>query len=174
VDKKLLEWRLLFSDPTLFPAQAVPGNEGKSATNSEILIFLTEAVNMLPTINAAHGAWLKGNKELTASCLNTLKTSNVTSWVKCAEILLVMLENDNSSKKAIKAEFDSLRMSMRFFDALRTKPDLEQLTFTGTLHCEACLASLIADSSLANEHLLAKMEVSQVSDLFLLSESHLL
>ena len=172
VDKKLLNWQLLFSDPKLFPAQAVLGNEGKSATNPEILTFLTEALTMLPTIKAAQEAWNMGNRDHTTNCLKTLKTSNVTSWVKCAENILVKLENNNSLDEEIDAEIDSFSRSTQFFDAL-AKPHFE-LTFSGTLHCEACLASLIADSSLANGDLLAKMKVSQVSDLFLLSESHLL
>ena len=174
VDKKLLPWKDLFGDSTLLPAPAVPGTEGKQASNNEILTFITTALAMLPKIKEAERAWNNRDKRNTTICFQTLKTSNVKSWVKCAEKILVKLEDDNLSDQTsgeITSEIQSLRKSTFFFDAL-VEPKFS--SFSGTLHCEACLASLLAESPLASKDILARMEVSQVSDLFLSSESHLL
>jgi hypothetical protein len=174
VDKKLLPWKDLFGDSTLLPAPAVPGTEGKQASNNEILTFITTALAILPKIKEAERAWNNRDKRNTTICFQTLKTSNVKSWVKCAEKILVKLEDDNLSDQTsgeITSEIQSLRKSTFFFDAL-VEPKLS--SFSGTLHCEACLASLLAESPLASKDILARMEVSQVSDLFLSSESHLL
>ena len=182
VDKRLLPWKDLFSNSTLFPINAILGTETDyEATNDDIVKFLDQALETLPQFKEAKVAWRNGDKDNTIKCFQKLKTSNVMSWVKCAEKILVKLDNSNNdnpsnqNSEEITTEIQSLCKSTNFFNALVSdkKPSFE-LSFSGTLHCEACLVSLIAETSLASEDISAWMKVSQVSDLFLSSESHFL
>jgi hypothetical protein len=168
VDNQSLPWKDLFSDPKLLPTPA-----GASTQNEDILAFLTKGLEKLHEIKDAQWAWTTNkDKDSTISCLEGLQTSNVTSWVKCADKILVKLNADDLSDQMsaeITSEIDSLSTSALFFDALaQSRPTFES-SFPGTLHCEACLASLMADSSLADENLLAQMKVSQVSDLIFIT-----
>lgn len=170
VDKRSLPWKDLFSDPKLLPAPA-----GASTQNKDILAFLTESLENLGPIKDAEWAWTANkDKAGTISCLEKVQASNVTSWVKCADKILVKLnakELSDQMSAEITAEINSLNTSTLFFDALvpPKRPLTFESSFPGTLHCEACLASLMADSSLANEALLAQMKVSQVSDLIFIT-----
>jgi len=169
VEPILLPWRTLFSDATLFPITTpLDFPLTGTTTNAAILKFLNQALETLPQFKVARDAWSRGDKDATIRCFEKLMTSKVKSWVKCAERMLAMLSNDSFSDD-ITTEIQSMCKSTAFFDALAADKG-----FSGTLHCEACLASLLAKDSLASKEILARMKVSQVSDLFLSPESHFL
>jgi hypothetical protein len=57
-------------------------------------------------------------------------------------------------------------MSTNFFTALVNDKESAFQSFSGTLHCEACLASLLAETSLASKDISARMKASPVSTHF--------
>ena len=171
--QELLPWRDLFVESTLpTPADTIP--DVPKATNDDILLFLNEALQTLPQFGKARAAWNKRGMEATKTCFEVLKTSNVKSWKKCATRVLDMLAVDNLSDDAVKeitTEIETAYKSTLFFSALNKTSNSN---FKGSLHCEAALASLLTEASLASKDILARMKVSQVSDLFLSTESHFL
>ena len=152
-DKALLPWRELFTDSKLFPT----GNEVDSVTNDDILIFLGSAANsntkQCLLIKAVGRAWADKNKELTLNNLRKLEgilpVSETSSWLVAARRLVQTItdhyenppadEGDEGDKLSkIAHTIESLYDSGRFFAFLSEKND-----FKGTLHCEACLTSLL-------------------------------
>jgi len=175
-DTASLPWRELFTDSKLFPTE----NEADplSTTNNEILKILNEAAssNMtqcLQSINAVRRCWNQKNKDATIKNLakldKTLFRKEMVGWHQRASNLHPMIKDyyEKLSKEQwdnITNEIESLFDSARFF-ALLSKWD----DFTGALHCEACLTSLLPvhlgkdvtiDSK--HEHVLAQMKVRYV------------
>lgn len=175
----ILSWRSLLSDATLFPITTDPDirlpNVDYFVTNETLIKYLTGAVEALPQFKRAQKCWERGEKEETINCFQMLKQTKVKVWTEWAGGMVdklkadnspfVWLFNDGSDKWAhdIADEIEQACRSTAFFDALSKEREFE---FGGTIHCEACLASLLAEGSLVSEGTLAQMKVSQVSDLF--------
>jgi len=172
VSKEFLPWRDLFAGtilPTPPPILGAP-----NPTNDDILQFLEASLSHASQFKNALLAYEKGDKKQTIKCLKLLQTSNVTSWVKCAERVLAKLEDKNplsDFSTQITREIQAACSSTEFFTVL---VKTSAFHFSGTLHCEACLASLLTENSLASKDILARMKVSQVFDLSLSTESHFL
>jgi hypothetical protein len=170
--QEFLPWQNLFVESTLPTPATILGVP--NATNDDIFQFLTGALQSLPQFQRAKAAWSKRDIKVTKACFESLKTSNVKSWVKCAMRVLDLLKDDNlpdDTVEEITTEINSALKSISFFAGLAK---ISTSKFKGSLHCEASLASLLTETSLASQDILARMKVSQVSDLFLSTESHFL
>jgi len=175
----ILPWQSLLSDSTLFPTLSAP-SLNVIVTNAKIKEYLDEALLIFPQFELAQKAWNDGDKAATINCFEELKEAKVKSWVMWAEAMIAKLKGNNSPyvwsndgsdtwAKGIATEIEASRKSTAFFAALANNKD-----FGGTMHCEACLASLLTEGSLVSKDILARMKVSQVSNLFLSPESHFL
>jgi len=67
----------------------------------------------------------------------------------------------------ISKDIKALLESTKFFASLD-----DTRGFSGTLHCEACLASLLDKNATVSKAILDQMEVGYISNLFLSSVSH--
>lgn len=156
VDKILLPWNTLLTSPH-FPT----GDQ--DATNEEIVQFLTDSISANPTkaLGSAKGlstVWEKLNKEKVdkekwnkqlervKQEVKNLRKSKLPGWSDHADDLGNWLENlqssdDSKLESKMTEKINLLIYSARFFQnfAKATNPD----GFKGTLHCEACLASLL-------------------------------
>ena len=190
MDNRLLPWQELFLNSNLFPIHTnldplagIGITDGvitnvsitdSSISNTNILDFLCKALETSSEAEKAKEAWNRKDINTTIKCLETLQTSNLMSWVDRTKKLLVTLNHLNSRPgddlfNVISAEIQSLCDGTKFFNTLNdNKP------FTGTLHCEACLASLLTGTTSAIKDILAQMEVSYISNLFLLPVSFLI
>ena len=145
-----------------------------SISNTNILDFLCKALETSSEAEKAKEAWNRKDVNTTIKCLETLQTSNLTSWVDCTKKLLVTLNHLNSRPgdnlfNVISTKIQSLCNGAKFFNTLNdNKP------FKATLHCEACLVSLLAETTSARKDISAQMEVGYISNLFLLPVSFLM
>ena len=178
-DKALLPWQELFTDSTLFPT----GNEADSTTNDEILEFLNFAADSntkqcLPHIKAVRKSWANGKKDATVQHLGTLDKillqSKTAGWHTGARKLVTTIRNYYAAPSTDKCDelskitctIESLCDSGNFFASLS-----EANVFTSTMHCEACLASLLPHhsgndvtiDSKQHEAVLAQMKVCYVA-----------
>jgi hypothetical protein len=188
VVRDILPWQSLLSDPKLFPQTTQDAHSPdniKIVTNAEITKFLTESLAVFPQFKLAKKEWKNGQKPATIKCLKKLKEAKIESWVKWAETMMTKVESDDSEffwdntldsddsenmwASGIDREIKNACESTAFFAALE-----ENEKFGGTIHCEACLASLLTESSRASEDILARMKVTQLSNLFLSPVSHFL
>jgi hypothetical protein len=177
----ILPWRELFSKnflPTYTAPQIPLPNVNYQVEDNEIIDFLTKAIGALAHFENAGKEWENGNKAATIQCFEALKKTNVKSWTEWAEGMIAKLKsndspyvwtNDGSETSdtwpaGIATEITNSRNGAvyLFFDALRKDKE-----FGGAIHCEACLVSLLIEDSLVSKDILARMKVSQVSDLFL-------
>ena len=185
VDQCLLPWRELLADLTFFPTTTTatsPHKSQASITNDKILEFLSNGF--------AHSILIKGIKMqwnrsggLTTRDVRTIKPalqkltkSSFKDWKASAAKGFQALDNSASLPHLESEEFhkiiediNSLVASSMLFASL----DASQRVFKGTLHCEACLASLLDDTVTFSEDILAQMKVGCITDLFLLLKSHL-
>ena len=195
-DDRLLPWKDLILDSTLFPPE--PDNAGIS--NVEIFGILNNAIKYSEKVKGAKTSWGKRNLKNTIAFVEALKDSPLPSWSNHATKLLVKLRSLEEKKKAtdgaksrpwanskphkrslddlgrvasgnddlideITKDLQSLSESAQFITFLNEKKKI-----TGTLHCEACLASLLAllfgGVTTVSEKILAQMIVGYVSDFF--------
>jgi hypothetical protein len=180
VDQHLLPWRELFTDSTLFPTETVwdplSAKADAGISNISILEFLNNALEPFTTVNAVKTLWSKKELKLTIKNLENLKSSNFLGWGECATKLLVKLkgldglpELDSNLFHEISDDIQSLWESARFFASLGDAQD-----FSGTLHSEACLTSLLDKTTTVSRGILMQMKVGYVSNLFLSSRSYCL
>jgi hypothetical protein len=181
LEPTILSWRSLLSDATLFPTTTIPNirlpNVNYYVSNDALIEFLAGAVEALPQFKLAQKCWVAGDKAKTIKCFETLKQAKVKVWMEWAGGMIDKLESNDSQfvwsnggldtstsnawSEGIANEIEDALKSTAFFDALSKDSE-----FGGAIHCEACLASLLAKGSLVSEGTLAQMKVSQVSDLF--------
>jgi hypothetical protein len=175
-DEALLPWRELFTDSKLLPTQHEANR--LPTTNDEILKFLEFAASpgYSNSIKAIRTGWNQKNKEATIQSLATLEKmfskAQKYDWCDSASNLTAMINDffakpsssDKLSDKIIN-RIESLSDTAKFFAFLR-KP----IVFSGRLHCEACLASLLRahlgeDVTIDSKHedVLAQMKVRYVS-----------
>jgi hypothetical protein len=190
VDKCLLPWQELFTDPKLFPTGIEWDDPRANAniSNANILEFLDNALETSSQVKSAKTAWSKRDLKNTNLALKSLKSSNVLGWSIHAEKLLEKLKQLKSPEAAIKPKrklveegpdnnklfheitegIQSLSESAMFINSL-----VDGQIFLGTLHCEVCLASLLSEKATVSEGVLEQMHVGYVSNLFLLPMSFL-
>ena len=171
VDNTLLPWRELFTDSKLFPTKNVQ-DPHSTKTNDEILEFLENATmsnpkESLTTAKSAEKLWIQRDVEKTIIEIELLKNSALPGIKGCAEKLYNMLcgwkaqpESPGNLILDITHSIQSLCDNAKFFADLVKMNDAPN--FTGTLHCEACLASLINHSVNDNskyEDLLIQLKV---------------
>lgn len=184
VDKRLLPWQELLTDPKLFPT-GIEWDDSRSAnanadiSNGDILRFLENALETSSKVRGAKTAWSKRDLKHTISALKSLKSSKVLGWSKHAEKLLdklKQLERPEEDKRKLVEEgpgniesfceitqgIQSLLESATFIYSL-----VGGQIFLGTLHCEVCLASLLSGKATVSEGVLEQMNVGYVSNLFL-------
>ncbi|KAJ3517712.1 hypothetical protein NLJ89_g341 [Agrocybe chaxingu] len=152
VDQTLLPWRELLADSTLLPTDA-----SDKVSNADILEFLDGVLETLPNIKKAIRTCKAKDIPGTIKCLEALADSDVglASWKKCANEMLVKLRSvPEPSFDETSAKLQSLSESAAFFNAL----SLFDGRFSGTLHCEAYLASLLA-GFVGGEEISAQMQV---------------
>jgi hypothetical protein len=175
VDQSLLPWRELFTDSTLLPTKTIwDPLSGKD--NAAILEFLNKALKPASKAKGVKTCWKMKDLWNTIKNLEQVKSSNLPGWEECATNLLVKLkgltsvpESDSDLFREVSDDIQALWDSARFFASLgNTQP------FFGTLHCEACLASLLNENTTNSKGISAQMKVGYVSNLFLSSVSHFL
>jgi hypothetical protein len=175
VNNELLPWRDLFAKPEFFPT----GNTQDPFSNNDILKFLESGVK---ASSPNYGKWAREarrfwvTREVDATIMNTdkLKKSALPGWPSCVEKLLANLKDWKSQEhpseflsREITNLIQSLCDSSTLFSSLA-----KGLKFLGTLHCEACLASLLQDflKDIAIdskfEDILARMKVTYVASGF--------
>lgn len=165
VDDAMLPWQTLFEDPTLFPAYTASLDHKASSilpqTNDQILAFLNDAISSDP--EHALVSTQQVMKTVTKFQLgNATHRTNINQVIKNVEKLgqfklpgwdeytrrmlshLEHLKNCSDSNeyqdliRQITHALHSLQDIARFFIYLSKKQH-----FTGSLHCEACLATLL-------------------------------
>ena len=174
VDNALLLWKDLFNDPKLFPTIDRP----LSKTDNEILSFLEKATSSNPKrslefANAALASWGKQDILNTVKNIKELQDSTLPGWHHSVATLSTILDASpyptSSDDCTISNKIQSLCDGARFFS------NLNGLYFSGMLHSEACLASLLVkDIVTAGEYygILEQLKVGYVCVFFLSSDSH--
>ena len=186
VGSRLLSWRELLDDSTLFPTKTAwnPPSSHASAdiTNAGILKFLDNALDNASDSHTHAAAvitwWGKRNLSYTINSLEKLKSSKLPGWEESATRLLDMLkglqdvpERGSILDLEISDDIMAISQSGKFFATLasiKTEKD-----FGGTLHCEAFLASLLDETANVSKGLVAQMKVGYFSSSFLSPDSFL-
>lgn len=175
---ELLPWRRLFKDRNLFPIVTLPvrSQDGRvtarpkansSASNEEILGFIEKALKTVSAAAEAAAAWRGGNIPETIAHFKRIENSNLPGWTRIATTNLLRLRNiaqdaqgnDPVVDEYITADIALLCSSTQFFNCLD-----DGKSFKGAVHCEACLASLLAPSApVISEALSTQLQVSYIS-----------
>ena len=148
VDKALLPWRELFANTSIFPQKR---RHYTGATLEQIVQFLDAGVrsNCRDSSRWAEhvrDSWAAGNLDRTIEGLQDLKSSTLPNCPEFASYILCLFKKgtiDSASEKFdISDDLDSLCGIAKFFIFLKDL-DEQVFDFTGTLHPEASLASLL-------------------------------
>lgn len=166
VDDKLLPWRELITDNKFLPRTSSI-RVGRQRSNAQILDFLEEGVKDISkwssAVLGAKKAWADNSVDETIKQITLLQSSPLPGWGTTANKLLQMLQApiEDQSRSHITDMISALSDSIWLFTFLDSKS-----RFTGALHCEASLASLISLKNAPNTHpdskfavLLAKVKV---------------
>jgi len=181
VDERLLPWRELLANPRFFPTTTTATSSQADITNAQILQFLDEGFRYSSYVKGIKTRWNRTNGPTERDVkfikieLQKLSSSSSEGWSTPATKLLEALNKfvtppSSESKEFTKItqDINSLLAGCTFFASL----DTAQRKFMGTLHCEACLASLLDETATFSGDILAQMKVGCVTDLFLSLESH--
>lgn len=172
-DTEFLQWKLLFSSPTLLPALSLsPSTETHSdgQTNNKLFEFLDQAVTHARLAKQAHAAWKKKNASDTVSYLQKLKATPLGIATKPAEDALVHLALWKSSPNdqlfdIITGKVLAVCETVQLFTFMGDPRDLPT-TFQGAVHCETILASLLDKATYASDELSTQMQVFTLSPSF--------
>ena len=180
VDQRLLTLKELLTDLTLsgFPTMTSTPESQANITNTEILKFLNKGFVSSSLVKGIKMQWNKHSGP-TKNDVNQIKSGLVklksSCWSESAMKLLERFENlvilpslESKEFSEITEDINSLWASCMFFASL--EPALKK--FTGTLHCEACLASLLDETATFSRDILTQMRVGCITNLFLSLESH--
>ena len=164
VDDTLLPWKKLLLSPH-FP----PATPPHAITNDEILRFLEKALNPVSyLIKTAHGEWGKRKSHLpgqlqfdkirtaTKSYIEKWPKDMPSGWSKCRSRLIEMLDSDKLRLGSRSEDFEEqVEMITNMMESLVKNVSvillMESATargFLGTLHCEACIASLLTSHNI--------------------------
>jgi len=193
VDKTLVSWNTLLTSPHFPAGDQDPTN--KDPTNKEIVQFLTDSISANPSkalgsAKALSTFWEKLNKETVEvdkekrrkqfervkQEVRYLRKLKLPGWSEHADNLEGWLEqwqssNDPQLESNIAEKIKLLIYSARFFQSFAQATNSD--SFKGTLHCEACLASLLPghnetqDFNAQLQHVLEETKVRCSSSLFL-------
>ena len=189
VDGRLLPWRQLFTDSKLFPTStrcdnpsSRSANANADISNADILEFLEKALKVSSKVKGIETTWTNENLKNTKSSLKNLESSNVPGWSTHAKTLRDKVEQLKYSERTelgrrtivVREGPDDGELLREITEGIQSLVDsatfVKSLTegqiFLGTLHCEACLASLLSKSATVSEDILEQMDVSYVSNLF--------
>jgi hypothetical protein len=161
-DKALLPWRQLFTDSKLFPTEN-EADSSSSTTNDEILKFLNDAASpdmkkCFSLIQAVKSSWKQKKKDVTIQHLAKFISfdSETSDWHSSASKLAATI-NDYYAKTPSSDElFDKITNTIQslhdaaIFYLFLSKKDFSN-EFSGTLHCEACLTSLLSAADSDND-----------------------
>jgi hypothetical protein len=172
VDQRLLTLKELLDDPTLFPTMT---ESQANIPNAEILEFLNNGFLSSSLVKGIKKRWRRSITGPTKKDVNEIKSALVnlksSCWSESATKLLKTFENsvipptlESEEFSKISEDIDSLWASCMFFASL----DAARKKFTGTLHCEACLASLLDETATFNGDILAQMKVGMHHKLVLI------
>ena len=176
LDHDLLAWPELFNDERFFPTVTVldpPNNNAMAGIdNAGILDFLNKTLKASSQARNLQALWGKNQRNATVKILETFKSSKVPGWEECATKLLDKLKElsgppglDNSDMyREVSDDIDSLCQSTKFFASLHQTQGFTG--FSGTLHCEASLASLLGKNPTVSKGILDQMEVGYFFNLF--------
>ena len=150
-----LPWSELFTDPRLFPIKDAL-NPRISTTNTEISQFLETAIDDAQFLHETHtfatkalASWrkneLKGVRQHLASMIDIEKSSDRNEFLKKSREMFksgfptsIFSETDLDKRMTeICERYPKPPISIQFYR------DLNNTKFSGTLHCEAYLASLL-------------------------------
>lgn len=178
MDRRLLPWQELFTDSTLFPIipdyLAGINSRGWGIRNADILRFLSKALETSSQAEAAKATWDKKDVKQTILNIETVQSSILLGWEERAEEILVKLRGLNGLSpgadlfQEISNDIQSLCESSTFFASLG-----DTRGFSGTLHCEAFLMSLLHETTTGSKDTLAQMMVGFSSTCFIFIVSFL-
>jgi hypothetical protein len=161
VDNKLLPWQELLVDTNLFP-QFPPESHDKNRTNAQILNVLEKGTKEISkwtsVLVVVKDTWKAEEVEKTIKEIKLLQASSIPGWDNTTKNLLALLENPTGNHSEITNLIYSLCDSARLFTTLKAEHK-----FSGALHCEASLASLISLPDIPNDassRLLAEVKVN--------------
>jgi hypothetical protein len=143
VDRALFPWRQLL-DSTHFPTESY---RNLRITNGQILDFLKNAVTTTETVKSVMKIWTNQLRQNQASKtridaeVQKLTASKLPGWSASAEELAKMLNKWKPGEVSIGKEITDMIQSLH--DSVILFEGFERTTFSGTLHCEACLASVL-------------------------------
>ena len=183
--KKLLPWRQLLQDSTIFPTQTIRNPLSKQPvpqTSNKTMLEFLDSINDSDYQQAKRfiASWNECNLSSINANLEKLKTSKLPGWAESSMRLLHKLKGLESLPKMdtklhleITEDFRAIEDSYCFVAALiSTSTDSD---FGGTMHCEACLASLLFGAAPhVSKDLLEQIKVHYISSSFLSPESHFL
>lgn len=180
VGECLLPWKELLMDSTLFPGPRSSTQASTSTTNDQILEFLGNAVETFAKGTATFAKtqstkklWDQGKFQDARTNLGQLKAPKWPGWDESVHKTLEKMLNDHepdaTMARAISNEIQVLCDSAKFYTCLS-----EGRRFSGTLHCEAYLASLLVEPATVSKGISEQMKVGCAHNFFLSSESHFL
>ena len=174
---------LKFPTETIWtPRPSQSGPPPADMTNIEILkhfdgLFKSEKGFQLK-FNALIKGWDAMDYKSITNSLDALKPFKFPGWEEPITRLLdkltqlgYMPEKSNTSYLGLLPDYMALSQSYRFYAALQSP---SEAAFRGSLHCEACLASLLVGNANVSDTLAKDMEVCYFSSSFLSLESHFL
>jgi len=165
VSSDMLDWRKLFTDAkfsTIFSTKNMPVHD-LPFTNNKVYKFLDQAVksNLDESSGLAKGIrklWMAlqvPNKlhklEPIRGLVSQLMQPTVPGWRECAEELQILLQDDQALNSDVKPQIgDAIELlfnsnNLHFFNTLH-EANKKSLSFRGSMHCKAVLASLLMHS----------------------------
>ena len=196
-DETLLPWRELFSDQYINP-----GSEGDNPSNNDIRDFLEKGISrgevakrQYELAENALKAWSGRERSQVIKYLEPLAVDQGSDNLSVKDILLKVLEwqtilkqtAEKENRIALSKEISSSIKDLKADLLQRCNRDrfflkLESMLFTGTVHCETCLASLLpsltknfqSDNKYKEMNIVSDLQVEYPHfSLFLSSDPHL-
>lgn len=181
--QELLKWQELLEDDTLFPnTTKMDDSDVLDPSNKAIIEWLCSNIGAHELAKPLVGSWSSRKFGPVISSLKTLQSSKVPGWKESATRLLHQLKGlqdlpkiGDKSYPEIYAEVLSISQSYAFYVALASKTKDSKGDskgdFNGTMHCEACLASLLFKDANVHNSLPEQMKVRYFSGSFFFHQS---
>ncbi|PPQ95715.1 hypothetical protein CVT26_008358 [Gymnopilus dilepis] len=150
-DKALISWRELLTDANITSS---PSQDSKSSSVEvgRLIQFCDAAVrsNCLESscwAESARTSWAAGDLQKTIEDVRNLANSTLPKWREYADTLLCILQDKEALESETERSYISEAMDLlcaiaQFFTFLWDL-DKQIFEFSGTLHCEACLVSVL-------------------------------
>ena len=178
----LLKWQELLEDDTLFPTTTTMDGsdviDPSTVTNNAIIEWLCSNIGAHELAKPLVGSWSNCGIGPVISSLKNLQSSKVPGWKESATRALHQLEglkelprDGDKLYPEIYREVLSISQSYAFYVALASKTKDSKGDFKGTMHCEACLASLLFKDANVHNSLPEQMKVRYFSGSFFFHQS---